>query len=72
MAKSRASKQEWIEETNGQVKDAGILLVAHYKGLTVAEITDLRGKIRAAGANFKVTKNLLVKRALAGTEYEKV
>lgn len=72
MAKSRASKQEWIDETNTQVKDAGILLVAHYKGLSVAEITDLRVKVRAAGASFKVTKNLLVKRALAGTEYEKI
>ena len=63
MAKSRAMKQEWIDETQGQVKEAGILLVAHYKGLSVAEITDLRGKVRAAGANFKVTKNLLVKRS---------
>jgi large subunit ribosomal protein L10 len=72
MAKSRATKQEWIDETNGVVKEAGILLIAHYKGLTVAEITDLRGKVRAAGANFKVTKNLLVKRAIAGTNYEKV
>ncbi|MFZ4541639.1 MAG: 50S ribosomal protein L10 [Rickettsiales bacterium] len=72
MAKSRAFKQEWIDETNGLVKDTGILLVAHYKGLTVAEITDLRVKVRAAGASFKVTKNLLVKRALVGTQYEKI
>ena len=72
MAKSRAFKQEWIDETNGLVKDAGILLVAHYKGLTVAEITDLRIKVRAAGASFKVTKNLLAKRAIAGTNYEQI
>ena len=72
MAKTRAFKQQSIDQTNADVKDAGILLVAHYKGLTVAEITDLRIKIRAAGANFKVTKNLLVKRALVGTNYEKV
>ena len=72
MAKTKAQKQEWIETTNGQVKDAGILLVAHYKGLTVAEITDLRVKVRAAGASFKVTKNLLAKRAVVGTNYEKV
>ncbi len=72
MAKTRAFKQEWIDETNGLVKDAGILLVAHYKGLTVAEITDLRVKVRAAGANFRVTKNLLAKRAVAGTQYEKI
>jgi large subunit ribosomal protein L10 len=72
MAKSRAVKQQWVDDTAAQVKDAGILLVAHYKGLTVAEITDLRVNIRKAGAGFKVTKNLLAKRALAGTNYEKV
>jgi len=72
MAKTRATKQQFVDDTNAQVKDAGILLVAHYKGLTVAEITDLRIKIRAAGASFKVTKNLLVKRAIVGTSYEKI
>ena len=72
MARSRAFKQQWIDETNTQIKDAGILLVAHYKGLSVAEITDLRFNIRKAGAGFKVTKNLLAKRAIAGTNYEKV
>lgn len=72
MAKTRAQKQAWIDSTSGQVKDAGILLVAHYKGLSVAEITDLRVSVRKAGAGFKVTKNLLAKRAVAGTAYEKV
>ena len=72
MARSRAFKQQWIDQTNADVKDAGILLIAHYKGLTVAEISDLRIKVRAAGAGFKVTKNLLAKRALAGTNYEKI
>ncbi len=69
---NRTQKQEWIDSTNAQVKDASILLVAYYKGLTVAEITDLRVKVRAAGAGFKVTKNLLAKRAIVGTGYEKV
>ena len=72
MARNRAFKQQWIESTNEQIGKAEILLIAHYKGLTVAEITDLRGKVRAAGAGFKVTKNLLAKRALTGTNYEKV
>lgn len=72
MARNRAFKQQWIDDTNTQVKDAGILLIAHYKGLTVAEITDLRIKIRAAGASFKVTKNLLARRALVGTHYETI
>ena len=69
---NRTQKQEWIESTNSSVKDAGILLVAHYKGLTVAEITALRVAVRNTGAGFKVTKNLLAKRAIAGTQYEKL
>jgi large subunit ribosomal protein L10 len=69
---NRTQKQEWIASTNASVKDAGILLVAHYKGLTVAEITALRVAVRKTGAGFKVTKNLLAKRAIAGTQYEKL
>lgn len=72
MAKSRLQKQAWVDATAAKMKDANILLVAHYKGLTVAEITDLRVQVRAAGAGFTVTKNLLAKRAAAGTAYEKV
>ena len=69
---NRLEKKQWIESTNANVKDASILLVAHYKGLTVAEMSELRVKVRAAGANFKVTKNLLAKRAVAATTYEKI
>ena len=69
---NRTQKQEWIDSMNGHVTEAKIVLVAHYKGLTVAEMTDLRGNVRKAGAGFKVTKNRLAKRAFAGTPYEKV
>ncbi len=69
---NRTQKKEWIESTGASVKDASIVLVAHYKGLNVAEMTDLRVKVRAAGAGFKVTKNLLAKRAIAETPYEKI
>jgi large subunit ribosomal protein L10 len=72
MAKTRAQKQAWIDETAADVKSAEILLIAHYKGLTVAEITELRANVRKAGASMKVSKNLLAKRAVAGTNYEKV
>ncbi len=69
---NRLEKKEWIESTNAKVKDASIVLVAHYKGLTVAEMSELRVKVRAAGAGFKVTKNLLAKRAVAETAYAKI
>lgn len=72
MAKTRLQKQDWIGETNDQVTKAQIVLVAHYKGLNAAEVSELRRNVRKAGANFKVTKNLLAKRAVAGTAYEKV
>ena len=51
-------------------KDASIVVVTHYSGLTVAEMGVLRNKMREAGANFKVTKNRLTRRALEGTQYE--
>ncbi len=69
---NRTQKKEWIDSTNSKVAEAGIVLVAHYKGLTVAQMNELRGNIRKAGAGFKVTKNLLAKRAIVGTPYEKV
>lgn len=49
---------------------AASVVVVHYDGLSVAEMTDLRGRLREAGASFKVTKNRLTKLALKGTEYE--
>jgi large subunit ribosomal protein L10 len=54
---------------NGVFSDAASIVVTHYSGLTVAEINDLRGQMREAGANFKVTKNRLVRLALADTVY---
>jgi large subunit ribosomal protein L10 len=69
---NRAEKQAWIEATNEQVKSAEIVILAHYKGLNVTEMNELRGKVRAAGAGFKVTKNRLATRAIQGTAYEKL
>ncbi len=69
---NRSEKQQWIDETTGQAENAQIVIIAHYKGLTVAEMTELRRNVRAAGAGFKVTKNRLAHRAFAGTKYETV
>jgi large subunit ribosomal protein L10 len=69
---NRTQKQAWIDDTNSKVAKAAIVIVAHYKGLTVAEMTDLRRNVRAAGAGFKVTKNKLAQRAIVATAYEKV
>jgi large subunit ribosomal protein L10 len=67
---NRVQKKEWISGLNGSAKQAEILIVTHYKGLTVAELSRLRTKVRGFGASFKVTKNSLAKLALAGTQFE--
>ena len=52
---------------NGVFQNTGVLVVAHYAGMTVAQMTDLRSRMRAAGGQVKVAKNRLVKLALHGT-----
>lgn len=66
----RTQKKEWVGSLHGTFEGASLVVVTHYSGLSVAEMTDLRAKMRAAGASFKVTKNRLTRLALAGTEYE--
>lgn len=68
----KAKKKELIDSMNASFNGAGIVIVSHYKGITVAQADELRGKARAAGATYKVTKNRLTKLALAGTAYEQL
>ncbi len=63
----RAQKQEAIESLKGVFNDAGAVVVTHYMGLTVAEMTDLRGRLRQEGAQLQVVKNTLVRKALDGS-----
>jgi large subunit ribosomal protein L10 len=64
----RAQKQELVKELNGVFADAGVVVVTHYSGLNVADMTALRRSLRDEGASFKVTKNRLTKLALDGTD----
>ncbi|MEJ0025301.1 MAG: 50S ribosomal protein L10 [Rhizomicrobium sp.] len=66
----KAEKAEVVEELKGVFANAGSLVVAHYTGMTVAQMNDLRGRMRAAGASFRVSKNRLAVRALQGTPVE--
>lgn len=66
----RNQKAELVATLQGYFNEAALVVVTHNKGLTVAETTDLRRKVRAAGAGFKVTKNRLTRLALAGTKFE--
>jgi len=66
----KTQKAEVVEDLNGVFANAGSVVVAHYTGLTVAELSDLRARMRAAGASFRVAKNRLAVRALKGTPIE--
>jgi large subunit ribosomal protein L10 len=64
----KAEKRELVSTMNEVFQEANVVVVAHYAGLTVAELTALRGKARQVGVNVKVAKNRLVKLALQGTD----
>jgi large subunit ribosomal protein L10 len=68
----RAQKSETVASLNAQLREVGVVVVARNNGLTVAQSTNLRNKMREAGAQFKVTKNRLVKIAVQGTAYESI
>lgn len=68
----RAQKKELIQSMHESFSSAGIVIVSHYKGLTVAQAEDLRGKVRQAGASYQVTKNRLTKLALKDTNYDQL
>ena len=63
-------KQPIVQEISETIKDAQSLVVVDYRGLTVAEDTQLRKNLREAGVTYKVYKNTLVNRAIEGTEFQ--
>lgn len=67
---NREEKSDLLNELNGLFNEAEIVVVSHYKGLTVAEVSALRDNIRKAGASFRVTKNRIARLALKGTKFE--
>jgi len=69
---NRQEKAELIETLQSTLNASTTVVVTHQVGMTVAESGDLRGKMREAGAGFKVTKNRIAKLALKGTRYEEL
>ena len=63
----RAQKEKVVEELGQIFESSGVVVVAHYAGLTVAEMQDLRAQMRDAGGSIRVAKNRLAKIALEGT-----
>ena len=64
----RATKADLVSTLNGVFSDTSVIVVAHYKGLTVADMQKLRSQMKQAGATVKVAKNRLVNIALNGTD----
>ena len=68
----RAQKEKVVEELGQIFESSGVVVVAHYAGLTVAEMQDLRARARAAEASVRVAKNRLAKIALEGKPCESI
>ena len=64
----RTEKEDLVAWLKQVLVEATLVVVTHYSGLTVAQMTDLRGQMRSAGASFKVTKNRLTRLAVEGTD----
>jgi len=66
----RAQKTEQVSALAKTLSETAVVVVTRNHGLTVAQVTDLRTKMRQAGASFKVTKNRLARIALEGSPYQ--
>jgi len=64
----RAEKREVVTALHDVFAKTGVVVVAHYAGLTLSAMTKLRSEMRGAGGQVKVAKNRLVKLALEGTD----
>ena len=69
---NRSEKAELIASLNKGFQAVNLLVVTRQSGLTVAEVSDLRRKVRAAGASYKVSKNRLTRLALEGTAFKDI
>ncbi len=70
MALRLEKKAEIVAELNSAAETALSAVLSDYRGLTVAEMTDMRVKARASGVYLRVVRNTLVKKAMVGTDFE--
>lgn len=66
----RSQKQKVVELLNQSLQTKSLVVITRQSGLSAGETADLRRKMRAADATFKVTKNRLARLALKGTQFE--
>lgn len=72
MSKNREIKEAKVSEIHEKLSKATSAVLVDYRGLNVAEVTELRNQFRNAGVEYRVYKNRLVKLALKGTAYEEL
>ena len=72
MSLNRSEKQAVIEEVTALAAKAQTLVMAEYRGITVADMTKLRAQARSSGVELSVLKNTLARRAVAGSQFEVV
>ena len=70
MSLNRSEKQTVIDEVTGLAAKAQTLVMAEYRGITVADMTKLRSQARGLGVTLSVLKNTLARRAVAGSAFE--
>ena len=72
MGLSLEQKQATVSEVSAKLGTAQAVIVAEYRGLDVARVTQLRARARKSGLYLKVLKNTLARRAVKGTPFEKL
>ena len=72
MSLNRSEKQAVIDEVTALAAQAQTLVIAEYRGITVADMTRLRSQAREKGVNLSVLKNTLARRAVTGSAFEVV
>jgi large subunit ribosomal protein L10 len=66
----RARKQTELDSLKETLSTAELMVISHNKGMTVAQVTELRRNLAKTGAKYKITKNTLTKIAAKGTKFE--
>ena len=70
MAVSKAEKATELGQIEAAFREADTAVLLDYRGISVPQVTELRRQVRAAGGQYRVVKNTLAKRAVAGTPFE--
>jgi large subunit ribosomal protein L10 len=68
----RIEKKDMVASLHTEFANANTVVVVHYRGMTVEQLTELRKKMRVLGATLRITKNNLARLAVKGTQYEKL